>query len=648
MSALSEPDLDAIADPRIAATRVAIDELAVPDPTRPSRFTTVGSSASVSAVDIAAEILGPKNGLAIAATAETVRRFEARHITGDLDLSKCQLQVHLEFVHCVFDGTVNLKDASLLGLRFEDCSIANGLKAPGIHVEYRVNVTRSWVGRRTDFSGGRIGRLELDHTTFGTKLPVAPPRDGNGSGDDENDEAFIPAALDLAILRVERSIQAKSIAVFGRCQLVGTQIGGQLDLSDSHFFTSPDRAALALREMQVTRRVLARDLRVRGRVSATGAQIGGAFDLRSIQVVACGRDATEFAVDLLHVVTKRWTVFNQSVILGGLRLAAAEIAGNARLQGVVISAQEHGAEDPISVDAAGLSVGRTLELCAGEVSCACTGQVRLANAKVGADLTIRNATLSGQTAFDATGASVTGTFTWQSIACAADAKVLLPDLSVRRWRIDRGLSASDRRTLTLSGISFSVIDCGTDASADLITQTLARQCQTDIGPYQTAAAALRAHGRDEDARRVMLKGEWNRVKNGGLPWTSNWWGRLVGWTTGFGTQLFRVPLILAIAILVSAGIFHLDRAEFRQTRKPDPAAIVVDGHGHRVSDPQPSFSGLEYAVAATLPDVAVGNSDAWTPVGVARWIAIALRCLFWLLAGALGAALARLSAARSG
>ncbi len=140
-------------------------------------------------------------------------------------------------------------------------------------------------------------------------------------------------------------------------------------------------------------------------------------------------------------------------------------------------------------------------------------------------------------------------------------------------------------------------------------------------PYEQLAAAYRALGHDNEARRVLrAKHRHHRSR---LPWATRTWDWLLDVVAGYGYRPARAGGWIVALTLLGTLVFALD-----QPRSAAP------GRG-------PAFNPTVYTLDLLLPVIDFGQEKAFTAAGAQQWFAYALVALGWVLATTLVAGLTR-------
>jgi hypothetical protein len=145
-------------------------------------------------------------------------------------------------------------------------------------------------------------------------------------------------------------------------------------------------------------------------------------------------------------------------------------------------------------------------------------------------------------------------------------------------------------------------------------------------PYEQLAAAYRAAGRDDDARKVAIAKQRRRRQT--LNLSGKLWSSLLRWTVGYGYQTWKAGAWLLL--LAGLGWWIFDLAH--------PAHLLVA----KPSGQRPWFHAGLYALDLLLPFADLGYQGAWIASGWARGAYLVWNLAGWILITAVLAALSGL------
>ncbi|PXY34016.1 pentapeptide repeat-containing protein [Prauserella flavalba] len=431
------------------------------------------------------------------------------HVTGALDLRACRLSRLLRFTRCRFDEPPDLRDADLLGLAFEECSLP-GLRAGNARVrgdirllgcevtagdadDGAVDLTDAWAGGSLVLTGSRLQHPD-GHALRADRLAV--------TGSVSAQRLDVVGEVGLGGLRTGGDLDASGARIGGTLSLTGAHVGGDLLLRRARLGKgSPGEPIVEACRLRVGGDVDAQRLAVLGQVRATGVYVAGEVRLPGAILVAPGHDVLSAA---------------RGSVSGDLRLTCARIAGTVRLPG--------------------FTAGGDVDLSGSRLTDApyAHWSLDLRSARVGGDLllmarddrpfsadsgvTIDGAAVSRRT--DLTGAMLdVGTAPWVAFDAGGgtSAEFVLWPAEIRTGTVDlrrarcRLLSAAPTLWHATAGIGLldfrydmvSVPDTlRGDEGADLLRRAMAFH---QPGPYDQLAAALRTSGEETRARTVLAR-----------------------------------------------------------------------------------------------------------------------------------------------
>ncbi|MCZ9342334.1 oxidoreductase, partial [Streptomyces sp. TRM76130] len=140
-------------------------------------------------------------------------------------------------------------------------------------------------------------------------------------------------------------------------------------------------------------------------------------------------------------------------------------------------------------------------------------------------------------------------------------------------------------------------------------------------PYEQLASVYQAHGRDADARDVLVAKQ--RSMRATLAPPARLWSLLQDVTVGYGYRPLRAVWLLACVLALGSTLFA--------TWPPGP---VGDG-------PRPRFQPVIYTLDLLLPLVDLGQERVYGPSGATQWVSIVLIGIGWLLATTVAAGAGR-------
>lgn len=357
----------------------------------------------------------------------------------------------------------------------------------------------------------------------------------------------------------------------GPLDLSGAGIGGTLHLEDSELDGRAD-----LRDASVHGSVVLRGSTIREprgtALQGNRLRAGGDLDCR-------GGLVTEGAVDLCD----------------------ARLGGGALFDGATLS-REHGP----ALRAHGIDVGAEFNCCDDFTA---HGRIALSNITVRSRISFEDAVIdvpAGQPALTCRRTTASELHLGTRLPVSGTV-----DLSHTRVTVLRGTPERWPRVLRLEGVVYDSLLPQLPAAERL--PLLARDPEGFTPqPYEQLAAVYRQHGRDAEARTVLLAKQ--RRLRGTLAWPGRVWSGLQDITVGYGYQPLRAVWWL-VAIMISGTLLF-------STWPPQPI------------DPgkSPHFQPAIYTFDLLLPLVDFGQEQAFASRGLLQWAAVVLVCLGWLLA----------------
>lgn len=560
-------------------------------------------------------------------------------VTDPLELAQQTLKGHLRFKDCWFCDDVTLDESRFISLRFHNCRFDKKVTARGLHVESRLAITKCWCENTVDISGSTAAVIDVGSSTFQRPLPPASFEPENVNRD---------LALNAKVVNVARSFSAARICVRGETALIGARIGGELNLKEARLFTEPNWTALSLRELSLARSLHGHRLVTKGRVWAPGADIGGELNLSGavIEVHGGSDSGTNRALDLLSVRTGRWlNLGGKSRFTGSVRLSNAVIGGRISLRQAELAVPPKcTSRSYLSIEAAGLRVERDVIFGSRAVV---SSQISMPGAQIGGSLTFDEVTLRGDPAVFAARSTIGGHLRWSQTVVARNGLIDLQDASAARIIDDGSWGTAEAKNLVLSGLKYEALGDAGAAPKDWKTclDWLRRQRAFDLAPYRVAADALKRQGRADDARKLLVNGERDRLQRGGVKGISRLWGWVLWGLTGVGHRLGRAVIVLLAVVVLTGTYFAHNRDAFSTTGRGKDAsgeAPVVTADVQRCVGGKLCFDPWEYAINAAVPGIPLGQTSVWVASGGTRHIVVALQLFGWLFAGSVAAALALL------
>ena len=209
-------------------------------------------------------------------------------------------------------------------------------------------------------------------------------------------------------------------------------------------------------------------------------------------------------------------------------------------------------------------------------------------------------------------AKVAGTLRWSGLQSPPKGRVRLTAAQVGSLE-DDPQSWPEKGSLLLDGFRYGRIQ---PMDAELRTQWLSR-APYGAQPYEQLATVLRSHGRQEDAKKILIAGQRARVRNGSDPWFVKLWIRFLGFTIRYGFRPGRAVWGLLFLWALGWGVFSyaerhtmmapsdlgvMSTASWTETRKVPPEYADY-----------PPFSAIAYSLDTMLPIVNFHMESYWEP-----------------------------------
>lgn len=557
-------------------------------------------------------------------------RLQGTRITGRLDLAEADVRCAIRLRSCRLDEAPCFDGGHFNALEIRDCALP-GLTAVGTRIDQECVLADSTVD----------GTLDLRSLSVGTRLSLnrsrATASQGRPAIDAESlsvDEGFSAAGLECAgkvrlasaqirdsltlrgarIRGADACLQAAELSVGGGLHLdlgftseggidlYGASIGGTLHLEESTLTgTGEGRGEPALQLLCAT---------VGGDIQAgRGLVVHGCVDLRDTTVrgsVVLKRarlhhpDGTALTAERLHV-GGNLNCRGGFVAQGTVDLCDARIGGSVLFEGADLT----GLAGP-ALRANGIEVGAEFNCCDGLTA---HGRISLSSVSVRAKLCFKDALFDvpeGRSALTCRRSTAS-----ELALQPREAPVGTIDLRHTRIGVLRDDPASWPRALLLEGLLYDSVH-PTLPGGDRLPWLDRDPTGFALQPYEQLAATYRQHGRDADARTVLLA-EQRRIRTT-LTWPARVWSVLQDLTVGYGYRPARAVWLLAALFAAGTAVFATWPPQFT-------------GDGAR-----PGFQPAIYTLDLLLPVVDFGQEQAFTARGAAQWAAVVLVSAGWLLA----------------
>ncbi|MEU6145934.1 hypothetical protein ABZ848_37030 [Streptomyces sp. NPDC047081] len=568
-------------------------------------------------------------------------RLRGVRIRGELDLSEAVVRGAVRLRRCRFDEAPRLDGAQLEALELDECRLP-GLRAHSARTAREFKVTRCTAD----------GTLDLRSLTVGTHLHLDGTKVRPGAGE---------AAIDARSVAVDESLSATALDCAGTFYLTNARVQDLLILRGATISTPSGN--LQMSELTVGGGLyMGRGFSCAGTVNLCGASIGASLELLDATLTGPGPDAGDYALHLgcalvggdiqaergLVVdgpITLADTSIRGSVVLKGARLnhpsgtaltaARAHIGGDldcrdgfsahgtvdlcdARIGGsLLLDGAELTAPDssPTALSAHGIDVGGVAHFSRGFTV---HGKVGMSNATVRSSLSFKGAILDTAVAEEA--------LVCRSTTAAAlflqfrEPPRGVVDLSRTKAALIWDEPATWPASLILDGTVYGILRPALPATERL--PWLARDPQGFTPqPYEQLATVYQSHGRDADARTVLVAEQ--RSLRPTLASPARLWSLLQDATVGYGYRPLRAVWLLLCLLAAGSVLFG--------TWRPEPV-----GGG-----PYPRFQPVIYTLDLLLPLVDLGQERAYEPSGAMQWAGIVLIGTGWLLATTVAAGASR-------
>jgi hypothetical protein len=327
-----------------------------------------------------------------------------------------------------------------------------------------------------------------------------------------------------------------------------------------------------------------------------------AQNLRHLEKKSCWYDRQRheekyaFVADELSV--KGGALFNGMNIQGGMTMLVANIGLNLAFRNTKLFCGPQ-----FALYAHGLRVDRTLYLSEGFES---TGQVRLRDAHIGADLDCRGATFNttknskDDAVLNIDGSRIVGKLFWTKPSDQADIpKNLQKDIkatgTIVLTNAEVGQLADSKKSwegcdgsLCLDGFVYGSLARNAPTVTNWRRQWLERQPKFHPQSYEQLASVLRNMGHEDKAREIVMAKKDRHLKSGNLHWLEYLELGFLKITVGYGYRLRR-PFVGLLSFL-ALGTLLFGIAEYVGGLAPKASP----GEG-------PAFCPLAYSVDVFIP-----------------------------------------------
>lgn len=263
-------------------------------------------------------------------------RMRNASIRGSLDLAGMIVPFPVRLRDCEFDSPIRVEGADLSELTLRNSPHLPGLLANGVRIHRDLNLSGSRVSGelRTTASTSKRSAVWLCESEIGGRLLCA--------------DTVIDGCRDRAIqadrMRVSGNVRLlHRFTACGEIRMIGTHIGGSLDLTGAHIESPVTRLALDLGEAEIDGSVFVvqdsagRRPVVRGRIDMGRARVGGQFLIRNADLVTLGELPETSAYSRARAsgvvlsaprlsVAAELTIEGSSCVHGGIDLSMGELS----------------------------------------------------------------------------------------------------------------------------------------------------------------------------------------------------------------------------------------------------------------------------------------------------------------------------------
>ena len=511
-------------------------------------------------------------------------RIRGARIVGTLDFEAAVLRCPLHLVSCFIEQPMCFDNANVPRLALSG-SFTQGLQADGMVCEGSVSLREGFSAKgEVRFAGATIaGGLDC----------------GGGSFENPEGDALNADGLDCkGNVFLNEGFSAK-----GEVRLLGATIASNLECTRGSF-ENPKGNALSADRLDCKGSVfLHKGFSAKGKVRLLGATIGG--------VLTCQRGSFENpegdALNADGLKCKGGVFLGKGFSAKGeVRFLGATIGGNLECEGGSFENLGKGALNAEQLNCKGHVFLRKGFSAKGEVS--------LFGATISGGLDCQLATFenSGGLALDLCNAKVAGTLRWSGLPTLPKGRVRLTAAQVGSLEDDPE-NWPEKGSLLLDGFRYTRIE---PMDAEMRTQWLSR-APYGAQPYEQLATVLRSHGRQEDAKEILMEKQRARVRHGSDPRLVKLWIWFLGLTIGYGFRPGRAVWWLLALWLFGFGVFRY--AERHAMMAPSDVGIMrtASWTENRKVPPKyadyPPFNAMAYSLDTMLPIVNFHMESYWEP-----------------------------------
>jgi hypothetical protein len=517
-------------------------------------------------------------------------------IVGPLDLFAASVPFPLWFNSCSFDSDLNLRCAEIPVLNLQGTWVPS-ISADGIRVKHNVFLRNGFCASgQVRLLGARIGgTLDCD----GSRMDNPRRLDVSSSGISLNADGAI----------IEGAVFLRGLTFVGEARLVGAQIGGYLDCTNSSFtnpLTNKARTAgtaLNLQGARIAGQVFLRDnFRADGAVTLTGSEIGGDLD--------CSLANIGHSINGIALMADRASV-GGSIFLaqgfraeGEVRFLGAEVGCDLHCDGGEFTKPRIEKKIPHSISGHSAVIKGNVLL---RDNFQATGAVAFTGAQIGGNLECVGGMFSGELNLQA--ASIRGELYVLQIQNPQLLRLDLTNAYAGAVRDDPG-SWPEAKNLILDGFVYKRFADPATTDAEARLDWVSRQKIFAAQPYRQLATLLDDEGDETGSRRVLFEMERQRsLRETGAPRLWSFVRRYVigygyypTWALGWLIGLIFLGTSILHAAFYASGMVPTEHRAYE--------SFVASGI---VPNDYPRFHALSYAVENSVPLLKLGQLDQWRP-----------------------------------
>lgn len=388
-------------------------------------------------------------------------------IAGPLDLAGLDVPFPLRFDDCEFDSPVIIEGAQLYELALTGCPRVPGVLANGVRIRRDLDLSRTYVrgASRTSASTSKRAAIWLCESEIGGRLLcVDTIVDSDGERSIQADRMRVSGNI-----RLLHQFTAR-----GEIRLIGTSIGGSLDLTGAHIESLLTGLALDLGEAVIDGSIFligdtsGRRPVIHGRIDMGRARIGGQFLVRNAIVEGRGAlpaggaysraTAGGSALSAPRLTVGAEVTFEGACqVTGGIDLSMSELSSVSVGPGCSVLAPGHPAIDLTNAELLStFTIGDKVPV---------KGSIRLRGARIHGNLCLRGAILSepgGYSLVAAQGVKIDGEVELQGLQAVGG------DLAFRAATIGGWVDAAGAHLHNPGGLTLSLREASVKGSVRLV------------------------------------------------------------------------------------------------------------------------------------------------------------------------------------